>query len=332
MTRHLIHIGWAKAGSSFLQEWFTRHPELHYVTHGIAGFRDILEMARVLDPPYRYYVTSAEELSVPYADAGQLQVELARGRPAPPDPIQRRQAAVCELLRTLFPESRVLIVTRGFRALLLSGYSQEVKGGGVLGVKERYASMRTAPPPQPAEGNPLARAHLHRDYDYVIGLYREAFGAENVIVLPYELLRDDQARFLAVLEERLGLEHREIKIGRVNPSLSPEELYWYPVISRRVSAAASLLGDRAFRRVYGRYTSLITQNRLKPLIRVLSRIRPERRVTQDDFPAGPWLASFGAAESMRNDPLYAPYAREYLWDEEYVRSEWLRHSAPEGKS
>jgi hypothetical protein len=70
-----------------------------------------------------------------------------------------------------------------------------------------------------------------------------------------------------------------------------------------------------------------TRNRLAPLIRVLARMAPSRRVTADDFPASAWLSSHGCAESLRGDPLFAPYAREYLWDEEYVRSEWARHRA-----
>lgn len=320
MTQHLIHIGWAKAGSSFLQEWFTRRPELHYVPRGIAGFRDVLEMSRVLDPPYRYYVTSAEELGTPYANAGSLQLGLAQGRATPPEPVQTRQAAVCSLLKTLFPGSRVLIVTRGPRALLLSGHSQEVRGGSVQGVKARYRSLRGSAP------GPLERTYRHRDFDYLISLYREAFGHDNVIVLPYELLRDDAARFIAVLEERLGLEPRELEVGRVNPSLTPEELYWYPAISRTVSAVASLFGERAFKRIYGLYVGHVTTpNRLAPLIRVLARVSPSRRVEPEDFPARAWLSSRGCAESLRDDPLYAPYAQDYLWDEEYVRREWLRH-------
>jgi hypothetical protein len=192
----------------------------------------------------------------------------------------------------------------------------------VLGVEARYASLRAAA--APAQG----WAPHPRDYDYLIGLYREAFGHDEVVVLPYELLRDDRAKFLAVLQERLGLEPREIPVGRVNPSLTPEELHWYPAISRRVSSVASLFGERGFRWIYSRYVAHVTfRNRLAPLIRVLARISPSRRVTDEDFPAQAWLASYGRAESLRHDPLYAPYARDYLWDDEYVCGEWARYQA-----
>jgi hypothetical protein len=309
MTQHLIHIGWPKAGSSFLQEWFARHPELHYSPNGIAGFSDVLGLARVLEMPYRYHVTSAENLAVPSPNAGHA--HPGGGRPGPPqrDAIQPRQAAVCTLLSALFPGSRVLIVTRGFRSLVRSGYSQGVR----MGFPSRPAS-RSAPGGAPQTG--AVRPH---HYDYVIGLYRAAFGAENVIVLPYELLRDDQARFLATLEERLGLEHVEIPIGRVNESLTPEELYWYPVISRAVSAVTMTIGERAYRTIYPRYVWLTFHNRLRPLVRVLSRIRPGRRVTEAYFGPRYGLQFAGQAESLRGDPLYAPYADDYLWTEESLQ-------------
>ena len=50
MTGHLIHIGYAKAGSSFLRSWFAQHPQLAYAEGGIAGFPDVHALVR---PPHR---------------------------------------------------------------------------------------------------------------------------------------------------------------------------------------------------------------------------------------------------------------------------------------
>lgn len=304
MTQHLIHIGWPKAGSSFLQAWFARHPELRYVPNGIAGFHDVLGMARVLDEPFRYLVTSAEQLAVPPVPGG---MAVREGDVRPAAPIAVRQEAVCGLLKTLFPGSRILIVTRGFRSLLRSGHSQAVRMGLAMSLDARLASFR---------GQPDTGADRHHHFDHVIGLYRAAFGEENVIVLPFELIRDDEARFLEILEERLGLSHAGIRIGPVNESLTPEELYWYPVISRAVSGAASMLGERAHGAVHRRYAWFTLHNRLRPLVGVLSRIQPGRGVTEADFPPGYGLHCKGNADSLRDDPLYAPYAAEYLWTED----------------
>jgi hypothetical protein len=159
------------------------------------------------------------------------------------------------------------------------------------------------------------------DFDYLIRLYGDAFGEENLIVMPYELLRDDQTAFLATLEERLGISHAEVELGRVNESLSPEELYWYPLISRAVSSAASRLGPARFRRVYGWYVSKTLGNRLNKLVKLLGLLRPGRKITAQDFPADILEYCKGKATLLRNNPLYIPYAAEYLCDEESAAPE-----------
>ena len=301
MTRHLIHVGYPKAGSTFLQAWFREHPEFHYAEGGIAGFHDVYQMCRPAPVP-RYHVTSCENLSTPHESAGEARVHGPHEAAAPPAPIKHQQAAVCELLRTVHPGSTILIVTRGFRAMAISGYSQYVRSGGTQDLAGMCASLA---------GRLAGDEHHYYDFDYLIGLYAEAFGEENVIVLPYELLRDDQRRFLRVLEDRLGVEHVDVDLGRVNPSLSPAELYWYPVIARTVVSVAERIAPSRAQRVHRGYTA--RQRHIRPLIRVLARAMPRRRFSDAGFPDELLKTCEGKATRLRHDPLYAPYAAEYLW-------------------
>lgn len=309
MARHLIHIGYPKTGSTFLQAWFERHPELRYAPGGLGGFRDVYELARPPDRAYKFYVTSFEGLSTPHESAGGVRLDFGGAEPAREDPVKENQAAVCARLRSLYPQSRVLIVTRGFRGMILSAYSQSVRMGARLHLAGMCAELA-------ARLRDDARHYY--DYDYLVGLYGDAFGEENLVVMPYELLRDDQAGFVRALEASLGLAHAEVSLGRVNPSLSPEELYWYPVISRAVSAAASRLGPRRHRRLYGWYVRQTLGNRLRPLVKVLSACRPGRAITAADFPAEILRLCAGRATRLKDRPHYAPYAAEYLWEEERV--------------
>ena len=307
MARHLIHVGYPKTGSTFLQAWFERHPELCYSPGGLGGFHSVYEIARPSSQgAYKYYVTSCEELSTPHEGAGDARWDFEYAEPVRMNRAKERQAAVCSALRSLYPGSRVLIVTRGFKEMIISGYSQIVRMGGRLHLggmcRELSECLRSSD-------------DHYLDFDYYLRLYGEAFGEENLIVLPYELLRDDQDRFLATLEERLGIGHAEVKIGRLNPSLSPEELYWYPLISRAVSAAASRLGDARFQKIYRRYAGLVLNNRLRPLIKVLRLLRPDGRITEADFDDDILLYCRGKATLLKERPLYAPYAAEYLWEE-----------------
>jgi hypothetical protein len=309
MAQHLIHIGYPKAGSTFLQAWFERHPKLCYVPGGLGGFYDVYEIARAPDVACKYYVTSYEGLSTPSKSAGGI--NLTYGGAAPDADIRTResQSSVCSVLKSLYPGSRVIIVTRGFKAMIVSSYSQYVRMGGTLHLNAMCRQL---------EGLLQNDSMQYFDFDSLIRMYGEAFGESNLIVLPYELLRDDQDKFLAVLEEKLDLEHVEIKLGRVNPSLSPEELYWYPVISRAVSATASRLGSAPFRRIYGWYIGKTLNNKLRPFIKTLQRLRPDRKISEADFPADILRYCEGKATRLRDHPLYAPYVAEYLLADEHA--------------
>ena len=307
MTRHLIHVGYPKTGSTFLQEWFQQHPEFRYVSRGVAGFRSVNHMCVEPGGAFRYYVTSSEGLAAPHSSVANLRPPRPGETPRPPERFKEKQAEVCDVLRTLYPGSRILIVTRGFREMILSGYSEFVRLGGTLDPEGMCRAL----------GTRLAEdEHHYLDYDYLVGLYLEAFGAENVILLPYELLRDDQRRFVAVLEETLGVDHAEIDIGRIHTSLSPTQMRWYPRLSRALSVVASGLGPAAARRLYAWYDARLYPAGLGSWL--LKWAGAGRRITWEDFPDEILRFCEGKATRLRDHPLYAPYATEYLWREEAV--------------
>lgn len=299
MTGHLIHIGYPKTGSNFLRRWFAAHPEFSYRDGGIGGFAGVLDIARQGEaapahPAFR--VTSSEGLATPHADIG--------ADPSDPDRGHRRatpaaQAAVCATLAAIFPNAHILIVTRGFRSMILSAYSQYVRTGGEAAL-DRFIA--------PKEGDLAAREDVW-SYGQLVGLYRAAF-ADRVITLPYELLRDDPARFIREIEGRLGIDPHDFLPERRNASLTPVELAWYPRLTRRVRALP--VGRRLRRRIERAYLRLALANRLRRPIAICQRVRPLRPVTGEllsEEAVGAWR---GLAEPFRGDPLYAPYAGDYL--------------------
>jgi hypothetical protein len=297
MTGHLIHIGYPKTGSNFLRRWFAAHPQLGFAEGGIAGFQDVHDIARHGAAPaggLLYRVTSAEGLAAPQRTSGFVPAEYPRLRR---EPMPAAQAAVCATLASLFPDAHILIVTRGFGSMLLSAYSQYVRSGGSDGFTHFCAVL--------GEGG--ARGEDSWGYDHLAGLYRAAFPG-RVVALPYELLRDGPARFTGEIEHRLGLARHDAPPGRNNPSLSPVELAWYPRLTRRIRSLP--VGGRLRRRIEGRYVRMAMDNRLRRPIALLQRLRPKAPVPAVTTEAvSPWR---GRAESFRSDPLYAPYAADYL--------------------
>jgi hypothetical protein len=293
MTGHLIHIGYPKTGSKFLQHWFAAHPQLAFAEGGIAGFRDVYALARDSVAPHvdlLYRVTSCEGLTAPHASVGEV-VEYGREREVD---MATSQAAACTALAELFPNALVLIVTRGFRAMILSSYSQYARSGGDADLVDLIAGKNNLSALDPW------------NYDALLELYTHAFGEGNVIVMPYELLRDDADAFTRTLETRLGLSHFDIAPERVNASLSAVELYWYPRLTR--AARRLPIGSR-LRGVYQRGAFV---NRFRKPIAILQRLRRGQPVTADLIPDAVVNAYRGKAERLRGNPLYAPYAADYL--------------------
>ena len=322
MKGHLIHIGFPKAGSTFLQEWFQRHPQLFYSPGALGGFHQIYDISRKasqnIDNDLLYFVTSSESLTTPKSSSGGFPIENGRMKDTSlfnPDRLAPKK--VCDILKCLYPNGKILFVTRGFKGLMRSGYSQYIKGGGVLTVQDftdlAFSSMRNH-----AIGNYDGGG---LDYSFIANLYEEAFGKENMIFLPYELLRDDQNKFLSIIEERLGLQHFDVQMGRKNESLSPTELYWYPRISGVISRILQRCGKKIYAKVYYQYVGKTIHNKLHKIVAILDKLSPGHRVTEADFNDEMWdyfreKHAEKFAGKFQDDPNYKPYLSKYMLDKE----------------
>lgn len=299
MTRHLIHVGYPKAGSTYLQRWFEIHPQLAYAEGGIAGFRDVYAIARAGAVPardIRYRVTSSEALSAPRPDAGRILVDYSLLQDVDAVTAQRR---VCATLGELFPNAMILLVTRGFRSMIVSSYSQYLRSGGDADLDDLIEIARRGPG---SAGYELLLDLARWNYDELIAAYSGTFGAENVIVMPYEVLRDDAPRFTRLLAERLGIEAVEGPRDRVNESLTAVEMRWYPRLTRFMQKVPS-------RRIFRRYARAAFHGRLRRPIALLNWLRPAPPVPS--IPEDVLALFRGRAESLRANPLYAAYAAEY---------------------
>jgi hypothetical protein len=280
-----------------VQRWFAAHPQIGFARRGIAGFAEAPDIARQAaggEEGLLWRVTSSENLAAPYAEAG-------RGRPLPAGKraVPDAQARACALLAGAFPDATILLLTRGFGSVLLSGYSEYVRSGG----DADFFALRAD---QPAGSHGGEHAW---NYDYLIRLYREAF-AGRVIVLPYELLRDDPGAFTAELERRLGVDRFEAPLDRLHPSLSPVELRWYPRITRLMRRLPT--GRRQGSRLFASYVRSVRRNRWRRLVALLQRVAPGTPVTRELIGKDAIEYFRGRAEALADDPLYARYRDEYL--------------------
>lgn len=292
-TSHLIHIGFPKCASKFLQRWFAEHPEVAYATDRFGGLSSVHDLiADVLDGPHGRFcrVTSNEELSDPRDPSTFGAVETASA-----DRRRQRLRQICEELAALFPSAKILMITRNQADMVVSGYSQIIKQGGSITDADR---VRFA-----AEGFP----DLHPfDYDLTLKLYREHF-AGRVLCLPYELLVDDRKAFLTAIADFMGVSRFDIAASRVNASLDGEQLYWYPRIARLLQFVP---GDRLRRKLIGLHVRMIRSGAWRPVINILGLIAGKKSVERELAPEILQKLRIDCEELLKID-CYAPYRDIY---------------------
>lgn len=206
----LIHIGFHKTGTSWLQdEVFNNESKVFHPISKLApsfvfdkqGFKlnsfdkntevitEELNNLLAISPidPAKIPVLSYERLSgSPFA--GGVNASSHAGR-----------------LKTIFPKGKVLIVIRNQQDAIVSAYFQYLTGGGTHNIK-RFLN---------AKYNGL-RPHFtlnHYLYHHIIEGYQQLFGNDNVLVLPYELFRDSKAAYLGKIGAFINA---EIDIETIN--------------------------------------------------------------------------------------------------------------------
>jgi len=210
-----LHVGYAKAGSSLTGDWLEKNPAFCFSDFSIGGLRntaDLMHIAskNVTEQP-QYYVIRDMMFTIPRYDDGDF---------SKVGELKNYQKEVCNLLAALFPSAKVLIITRGYKSIISANYSQHVREGGTVKAE-----------------NILKFSGFIQDlfdYSYLINLYKSAFGEKNIIVLPYEFLKDNSSSFFKKIEEELDLEHFNFTSKIVNPSLNPDEAQYFLKINSLV--------------------------------------------------------------------------------------------------
>lgn len=195
----LLHIGYHKTGTSWLQRRFFSEREL--------GFRRISTRSlRIYDPHPLHF--DADAYRVHY---GRLLAEAAADGALPVLSEERLSGnphsggydstELARRLRAIFPQARVLIVAREQRSIILSSWFQYVKVGGACSLRD---FMRGARDPRV----PGFRFE-HFEYDRLLAYYRELFGPERVRLELYERMRREPRSFATAIRTFAGLEPTE---------------------------------------------------------------------------------------------------------------------------
>lgn len=213
MTSALVHVGFHKAGSTWLQRHVFAAPPF-----ALPIGRRTLANALVHPAPFRFDPAATKaaiaEACAPVRAAGRLPVLSHERLSGNPHAGGYDAGTIAERISAAVPDAHVLVVIRDQRTMLLSTYKQYVAVGGTASL-EHYVKPRV-----PVRRVPLFDLR-HLEYDGFIGRYHELFGADRVTVLAYEALAASPGAFVQSICDAVGVTAPDhIEAGAANVGLS----------------------------------------------------------------------------------------------------------------
>lgn len=210
----LIHIGYHKTATTWLQErYFAHHPEVLMVGDMTLIWEHVAG-PHALDfdatAARRFFEPQLEEA----ARQGKVPVVSSERLSGNPHSGGYDSKEIANRLFQVFPEGRVLVVVRNQVAMIESMYKQYVRMGGVSPLPE-YLD-----PPRDRKLPLFSLDHLR--YHRLVAWYGSLFGLERVKVLPYEWFAGDASAFLREVARFAGIDESfECSVDeRVYPGLA----------------------------------------------------------------------------------------------------------------
>jgi hypothetical protein len=222
----LVHVGYHRTGSSWLQKYVFARPETGFRWTGKA--KD--------DDPVRRLITArwSEFDPVKLRRRFEHRFERIRQRDLVPVVSFERlsghpcsggfdSAEIASRLHQVVPEGRILIVVREQESAIHSNYKRYVRAGGTGSLRQFVCPPRTSNLRVPLFD------FRHFEYHHLVRRYQKLFGDDAVLVLPFEQFRQNPRTFVAQIGRFMGRSLPEEVLDRLPYSheeqrgLSPSE-------------------------------------------------------------------------------------------------------------
>lgn len=210
----LIHIGYPKTASTWLQQGIFKEEDMGFSSPWRSDWADpiVIDQFITVDSfsfcPQKTY--SAFEKGLKDAKEKGLYSVLSQEMLSCNflDQSGYWGKEVADRLHSVFPQAKVLIIIREQKSMILSAYGQNIRKGGRQSIEqfistENFKSGRY----------PLFRLYVLK-YDLLIKYYQELFGENQVLVLPFELLKKDPISYIEHIFNFVGIQNKIINQER----------------------------------------------------------------------------------------------------------------------
>src|SRR5215211_2730079 len=208
VMRPLLHIGYHKTGTTWLQRHVFGDPKSGFSQ--MSGAQRLIAVNAFDFKPKRIRRQMGRRIGEAQGLVPVLSSERLSGEPQFGG---YDSELIADRLAAVFPDARVLVVIRAQTSMFLSIYKEYIRRGGAASLRQYLAA--------PDDGYWMPRFRFEfLEYHRLIGYYQDLFGAESVMVLPYELLRTQPEAFLGQISGFVGTKVVPPRVRSVNVSLS----------------------------------------------------------------------------------------------------------------
>jgi Sulfotransferase domain len=199
----VLHVGFSKCASTFLQRFFQEHPEIFLVnqSHFFAPFE------------YSGYESGRDEYTHLFDNArpSQLKLESDEHIVLPLfHPVLSAAATTLESvvevskrIKRIQPKAKIILVIRNQVDLLVSRYSEYILGGGKEGFETFVSEFLSC--------SKDGTNYYQNFYASIIQIFHETFGGENVLIILQEDLSMDEPKIIKKLCRFLNIKEIQPK-------------------------------------------------------------------------------------------------------------------------
>lgn len=202
----LIHIGYPKTASTWLQHGIFKDEKMGFISPWRGDWSDGIAV--------REFITVDSFSFSPINAYSAFENGLKEAQQKHLCPVLSQEMLSCNFLdqngywgkevakrlHDVFPQAKILIVIREQKSMIFSAYGQYIRNGGRRSIEQFISTQNIRPGLYP-----LFRLYSLK-YDYLIKYYQDLFGENQILVLPFELLKKDANLYLKKIFEFVGIE------------------------------------------------------------------------------------------------------------------------------
>lgn len=244
----LIHIGYHKCASTWLQQcMFREDDQLDLLPKAeVSKALVVDDEDRLLSPFDMNSTALRDQINAKFNMNHQLRVLSNERLSGNPHAGGFDSKTIAERIAFNFSKAKVLIIIREQKSWTFSNFFQYLSVGGFRSIKN-YLSP-------PYDGKIPSFSPNHVMYHHLIEHYRNVMGPKNVLVLPYELLVEDETSFSNEIYSFVGLQHREPEKKTIRRNVTKNLFVCYYTRYLNLFTVSSSINNYSF--LYSRITSL----------------------------------------------------------------------------